>query len=83
MKDVAWIETKNAANRCFWVMKPRLNGYDVVKNIYNDGLPQILKDIAVHAFLYNPLEFGEDILIVKNALYQLEDKGFIGEGKEA
>ena len=81
MKDVEWMETKSAANRCFWKMKPRLKGVDVVTNIYNGCLPQILKDIAVDAFMYNSYKFGSDILIIKNGLYQLEDKGFIGEGK--
>ena len=82
MKDVTWIEAKDAANIAMGVINPKLsdNHKDFILEA-NVALPAILKQIAVHAFLYGNTVFGKELLVIRNALGQIEDKGYIGCGE--
>ena len=80
MKNVTWEQAKDAANTAMGVINPKLN--DNHKDFIleaNVALPSILKIVAVHAFIHGNTVFGRELLIIRNALEQIEDKGYIGE----
>jgi len=83
MKDVNWTQAKEAANNCVWKINPRLTIYsDPVADVFDNNLPSVLSIIAKHCFIYGYGDMGQNIIVIKNALIQIEDTGFIGGWEE-
>jgi hypothetical protein len=82
MKARTWLEVKTAANICLVKMNRKLASLeDPVLTVFGNNLPIAMKEIAVHAFMNGKEVFGPELLDIRNGLDQLQEKGFIGEGK--
>lgn len=75
-----WLEVRDVANKVIVQMCPHLSNYKkgVCESIYNDCLPQLLKDIVYWSVVHGRKSVSDsDFEVIVDACKQLDSKGKI------
>lgn len=75
--DYTWDEVKDSVNRCLRVIYEEEG--DLVKDIFNDNLPQAMNKVARQSFIRGRHLYSfYDLRLIKQAFCQLDKVGYIG-----
>lgn len=77
----SWNDVKEAVNNCLLkIYRVSTNSTEnLVKEIFQNGLPRAMDTVAIHQFSNDNVEFDDkDIKIIKYAYKQLNEVGYIG-----